>query len=41
MAAERETEFEEIAKLIGLDIEAQAQDLVAAPSPTGSRQIVR
>lgn len=41
MAAERETEFEQIARQLGLDIEHQAQLLVAAPSPKGSRQVVR
>jgi hypothetical protein len=37
MAAERETEFEIIAKQLGLDIEGQAQNLIACPSPEGTR----
>lgn len=41
IAAEREADFESIAKQLGLDIDREALNLVSAPSPTGRRQIVR
>ena len=41
MAGEKEADFEEIALKLGLDIEAQALQLVSEPSPKNTRQTVR
>ena len=38
---EKEDDFEGIAKLVGLDIQKMAIDIVEAPSPNNRRQIVR
>ena len=40
-AAEREQEFESIARELGINIESKALQLVSLPSPTARRQIVR
>ena len=41
MAAEKEADFESIARTLGLDIEKMALKIVSAPSPTNRRQTVR
>ena len=37
----KEEEFESIAKLLGIDVEKLAQEMLAQESPDGNRQVVR